>query len=665
MKRIATMCTLGVLLVGLTVPFVAAQPVRNGVDVIWARDVAGATMTLDGQLAEPEWALAEKIELKWNNPPGGKPGSGQKIEGNPQIAEPLDGNDGTLYLLRDGNVLWMGLDVRDKSIGGGRALQAGNWFFDGFIMAMTDRSERGLINYDDPNNFVTNPAEFIYGWWLPADTLEGGLPVPDIGPRFFGNYGVGFNDKRDAERTPEKEAVLNWAYSIDGVSNDDTHGDDVGYVFEVTIDLGLLGYDFSRPGGDKVPFSFALQDADYNWPFDENKFWVSRVWFQNQWANNFNEGAAYILGASDVTVNSGAAPDVTEPEFHIPTAGALGAPTLDGSLDEAVWQTAEPIFYMQYQAPPEVMDMNPGAIAPYYQMWFRPDINGDGNAALVVDPSLAQVKMFFEGNTLYIGVDVADQAVSGFSSEGGRDGIRFTMRHYAETDAEGTLTSRQIDVYIDSSGVAQFALDALTINSENPGAIQAMAHLKGASTVADPTDIDEGYQLEIAIDLTAALGYPDGLGDGRLWLSVNFFDGDFLENPADSYATRTWISGERAEGGSIYGYLNAASAVAVEDEPAGVPERITLLGNFPNPFHATTTLRYALPRAGEVTVQVFDVLGRQVAQLKPGRQGAGTQALAFDAAGFASGIYFYRVQVAEAAGGQVLSSSTGRMVLLK
>lgn len=643
-----------------------AQPVRNGVDVVWARDVNGAEMTLDGTLDEAAWGSAEMIPLVWGQPTTA-PGSGQRIEGEPVLAEPLDGNNGTLYLLRNGNELWMGLSVSDKSIGGGRGLQTGNWFFDGFIMAMTDRSRRDLINFEpggDANNFATRPAEFIYGWWHPADTLDGGLPVPEIDPRFFGDYGVAFNDSMNAERAQERQDVLNWAYTIDGIANDDTHGEDVGYVYEVVLDLGLMGYDFSQEGGDKVPFSFALQDADYRWPLDPNQFFVSRVWFQSQWANNFDEGVAYIYGSSDVTVDSGDPPQVTDPEILVLNTGGADVPVIDGSLDDDVWGQIDNTWYLQYQAPLEIMDMNPGALAPYIQRWFRPDLNSDGRAATVVDPSLSGIKMLHEGNILYLGVDVDDQAISGFDAESGRDGIRFTMRRIDSLTTQQTFASRQFDVFVDSSGMASLGLDAVDIAGQNPDAFQAAVTLKGASTVADPTDVDEGYQIEIAIDLTEALGYDDGLGDGRLWLSANFFDGDILESMENSYATRTWLTGERGAGASHYAYLSPTNAVSTEDEQV-LPDQIALRGNFPNPFNPVTTLQYTLPGVGDVNLEVFDILGRRVASVNLGIRDVGSHDYTFNASSLSSGLYLYRITSVNQATGDVVSSEVGRMTLLK
>jgi hypothetical protein len=74
-----------------------------------------------------------------------------------------------------------------------------------------------------------------------------------------------------------------------------------------------------------------------------------------------------------------------------------------------------------------------------------------------------------------------------------------------------------------------------------------------------------------------------------------------------------------------------------------LPAVAVLTQNYPNPFNASTTIRYVLPRAGEVRLTVYDLRGRRVAVLLEGRQTAGVHAVAWDASRVASGIYFYRL----------------------
>ena len=83
--------------------------------------------------------------------------------------------------------------------------------------------------------------------------------------------------------------------------------------------------------------------------------------------------------------------------------------------------------------------------------------------------------------------------------------------------------------------------------------------------------------------------------------------------------------------------------VDVEDA-AEVPAPFVLDQNYPNPFNPTTMIRYAVPEPGPVRLDVFDVLGRQVAVLVDGVVPAGTHAATFEAGHLPSGLYLYRLQ---------------------
>jgi hypothetical protein len=88
-------------------------------------------------------------------------------------------------------------------------------------------------------------------------------------------------------------------------------------------------------------------------------------------------------------------------------------------------------------------------------------------------------------------------------------------------------------------------------------------------------------------------------------------------------------------------------------------ETVSLARNYPNPFNASTTIRFVLNRTAAVTLAVYDVEGRRVSTLSAGkRYGAGSHEIRFDAASLPSGIYFYRIE----ADGRRL---TGRMALVK
>jgi type IX secretion system substrate protein len=90
----------------------------------------------------------------------------------------------------------------------------------------------------------------------------------------------------------------------------------------------------------------------------------------------------------------------------------------------------------------------------------------------------------------------------------------------------------------------------------------------------------------------------------------------------------------------------AASATAVDPE-TGLPETFSLGQNYPNPFNPTTSITFDLPAQSDVSISVFDVLGRRVAQLANGVYAAGTHAVTLDASRLQSGLYIYRLDAGD------------------
>ncbi len=75
-----------------------------------------------------------------------------------------------------------------------------------------------------------------------------------------------------------------------------------------------------------------------------------------------------------------------------------------------------------------------------------------------------------------------------------------------------------------------------------------------------------------------------------------------------------------------------------------LPREFALEQNYPNPFNHLTTIRYALPVAARVTLEVFTALGTRVARVVDAVQDPGYKSVTFDASGCASGVYFFRLQ---------------------
>jgi endonuclease/exonuclease/phosphatase family metal-dependent hydrolase len=96
----------------------------------------------------------------------------------------------------------------------------------------------------------------------------------------------------------------------------------------------------------------------------------------------------------------------------------------------------------------------------------------------------------------------------------------------------------------------------------------------------------------------------------------------------------------------------------IKDEDNEFPEKFKLEQNYPNPFNPKTIINYELRFTSYVTLNIYNMLGQEVAVLVSERQSAGSHAIEWDGGGFSSGIYYYVIRVGK-------SQQVKKMVLFK
>jgi photosystem II stability/assembly factor-like uncharacterized protein len=99
--------------------------------------------------------------------------------------------------------------------------------------------------------------------------------------------------------------------------------------------------------------------------------------------------------------------------------------------------------------------------------------------------------------------------------------------------------------------------------------------------------------------------------------------------------------------GLVYKTTNGGILGVRPEQLNAAPADFSLSQNFPNPFNPSTTINFTLPVSGNVSLKVYDMVGREVATLVNSYTNAGSYSVSFDATRLSSGMYFYKLQSGE------------------
>lgn len=199
------------------------------------------------------------------------------------------------------------------------------------------------------------------------------------------------------------------------------------------------------------------------------------------------------------------------------------------------------------------------------------------------------------------------------------------------------------NAYIAEGGsAATIFTEAISFFSAPGGAVDIIS-----TYYADPAGPQEDWDT----------GVPEGAELTDPSTDVMPFDFSYSTS-ADAY---TRSSAGQPLGALTWFGMDIISTSSEDDLEA--PSTFALRGNYPNPFNPTTNIEFDLDAAAEVSVTIFDLLGREVIAVPSQMMQAGrAQSVRIDATSLASGMYVYQVNVRSM---DALTVGTGRMVLLK
>jgi hypothetical protein len=173
---------------------------------------------------------------------------------------------------------------------------------------------------------------------------------------------------------------------------------------------------------------------------------------------------------------------------------------------------------------------------------------------------------------------------------------------------------------------------------------------EGLSASADNVSI-----VVTSLDTCAVLPVSDSSGFGDI-VAGETADGDpattirFTSECTDS----SWVSfkvdiysNQTVFWTDTFSVFVHGSPSTISEPKTDIPYKFDLIQNYPNPFNPSTMINYQLPMANDVELSIYNLLGQKVATLVSDRQAAGYYQVEWDASGYASGIYYYRLVAGE------------------
>ncbi|MBN8704256.1 MAG: T9SS type A sorting domain-containing protein [Bacteroidetes bacterium] len=198
------------------------------------------------------------------------------------------------------------------------------------------------------------------------------------------------------------------------------------------------------------------------------------------------------------------------------------------------------------------------------------------------------------------------------------------------------------DPFITISGLTSFSEFAVGSGSENPLPVELSAfsgQISGGNVVLNWSTTTETNNYGWEVEKQKVEDRSEKLE----WETIGFVAGKGTTTEAQSYSYSSPATAGslkfRLKQIDVDGKTTYSQIVSIE----GKPTVLALNQNYPNPFNPSTTIGFALPASGKVSLVVYDILGREVTTLLNKEMVSGFHSVVFDASSNAAGVYFYKL----------------------
>lgn len=203
-----------------------------------------------------------------------------------------------------------------------------------------------------------------------------------------------------------------------------------------------------------------------------------------------------------------------------------------------------------------------------------------------------------------------------------------------------------------SNGATPFAAGYNPLSVDTAKALESNGnHIKKIETLKAAAGANVIYKYDSGYDLTNTYGTEKGKPSG-------------LEKITSGYKTVTlalplyFIKENEAKSLINHVLKNKFGETLGIDQEDAMISQFAIIGNYPNPFNPTTTIKFFNPAATNLKIAVYNAKGEFVREVFNGMSAAGMQSVNFDAGNLNSGVYFYRLSSAQ-------KTLTGKMLMVK